>query len=294
MLSRAWRYSHAPLAAQLEGGARSLELDVHWDPVLRVWSVYHEPFVDGRSVCACLADCLAAVAAWSAAHPGHALLTLVVEPKYNIDAHNPFRAGDGAPMRSLQAAMLAALPRRALLTPAAVQGGAPTLRAAVDACGWPSAAETRGGIMLVLDVWDENAAAGDALRALPPHERLFFIRSTAAAPEDVPPDAVVVEPEACGCAFGFDADACTAAFRGLVRAGLIVRASVGTAACAPHEAKARSAAAAAAGVQLMTTDYLDDAALPCGGDASACCVPERTSGAPCDLHLMPRTLSQRS
>jgi hypothetical protein len=130
---------------------------------------------------------------------------------------------------------------------------------------------------------DENAAVGAALRNLPPTERLFFLRATEDAPDAVPEDAAFVEPEACGCAYGFDEARCTAAYRRLVRAGFLVRAAAGTAACLPHETKVRTAAAAAAGVQIMATDFLERAALPCGAQAAACCVPERASGAPCDV-----------
>ena len=99
----------------------------------------------------------------------------------------------------------------------------------------------------------------------------------------MPDDAALVEPDACSCAVGFDRTKCTAVYSSLVRQGYLVRASIGMAACAPHEAKHRSAAAAAAGVQLLVTDFLDDAALPCGKSRAACCVPNRTSAAPCSL-----------
>ena len=151
-LSSAWRYTHLSLAAQLDAGARSVELDVHWDPVFRTWSVYHEPLVDAGSTCGCLSACLAAIWQWSLAHPGHAMLTLIVEPKYNIDALNPFRGGSAA-ILSLQQAVTSQLPKSAIVTPQALQGAAPTMRAALSTCGWPAADDVRGALMLVLDVW---------------------------------------------------------------------------------------------------------------------------------------------
>ncbi len=273
------------MPAQLDAGVRSLELDVHYDPLLRAWSVYHEPWVDPRSSCACLSDCLRSVVAWSDARGGdHTLLVLVIEPKFNIDARNPFRNGATSALRRLQADILAVVPRGRVLTPAAVQGGAASLAAAVTgACGWPGAAETRGGFLFLLDVWAENAAAGVALRSLPLPEQLFFLRATESDPSAVPTDAVIVEPEACGCAHGFDQSACSAAFGALVRAGFLVRTSIGSAACAQHETPQRSAAAAAAGVQLLVTDFVGSAALPCGKERTECCVRARSSGAPCTL-----------
>lgn len=98
----------------------------------------------------------------------------------------------------------------------------------------------------------------------------------------MPDDSALVEPEECGCTYGFDKRRCSAIYSALVRAGYLVRASVGTAACAPYDTQLRSAAAAAAGVQLITTDYLRATSLPCGDDAVTCCVPGRSSAAPCD------------
>jgi len=130
---------------------------------------------------------------------------------------------------------------------------------------------------------EENKDAAAALRKVPLADRLFFIRATESSVDDVPDDAALVEPDECSCAVGFDRNRCTAIYSTLVRAGYLVRASIGMAACAPHEATHRSAAAAAAGVQLLVTDYLMDAALPCGKSQAACCVPNRTSAAPCQL-----------
>ena len=130
---------------------------------------------------------------------------------------------------------------------------------------------------------DENKDAAAALRKVPLADRLFFIRATESGVDDVPDDAALVEPDECSCAVGFDRNRCTAIYSALVRAGYLVRASIGTAACAPHEAKHRSAAAAGAGVQILATDYLSDAALPCGKSRAACCVPNRTSAAPCAI-----------
>ena len=152
-LSSAWRYTHSSLAAQLDAGARSVELDVHWDPLLKTWSVYHEPFVDYGSTCGCFSECLAALWHWSVAHPSHAMITVVVEPKYNIDASNPWRGGSTAAVLSLQRVVSALVPRSAIVLPQAVQGTAPTMRAALSTCGWPAFNETRGTFAFVLDVW---------------------------------------------------------------------------------------------------------------------------------------------
>jgi hypothetical protein len=133
---------------------------------------------------------------------------------------------------------------------------------------------------------EENKDAGAALRNVPLRDRLFFLRATESDPASVPDDAVLVEPDESSCAVGFDRVRCTAVYSALVRAGYLVRASIGTAACAPHEATHRSAAAAAAGVQVLATDFLEDAALPCGKTRAACCVHNRTSALDGDARLL--------
>ena len=152
-LSSAWRYTHGSLAEQLDEGARSVELDVHWDPLLKTWSVYHEPFVDYGSTCGCLSECLAALWQWSVKHPLHSCITVVVEPKYNIDALNPFHGNSAAAVLSLQRVVSAQVPRSAIVVPQAVQGLAPTMQAALSTCGWPGFNETRGTFLFLLDTW---------------------------------------------------------------------------------------------------------------------------------------------
>ncbi len=258
--------------------SNSQELDVHYDPVFHSFNVYHEPFVDSNSVCRCLLSCLAAVTQWSALNPGHTLLKIVVEPKYNIDLLNPYHGGATGHMLALQAAILSVVPAARVLAPAVVQGSAPSMRAAVTsfdgapACGWPSDAETRGALMFILDAWGENAAAGAALRNLPLNERLFFVRAD--DPERLPEDAAVVEIGECECDKPRrDTEKCISNFQRLVRAGYMLRAATDVAACASLDTTQLTVGIATAGVQVLTTDFLSTSRLPCGADRVACCVP---------------------
>lgn len=178
-------------------------------------------------------------------------------------------------MTLLQSALRAALPAGSIISPAAVMGEAPTLSAAVMAspggarsslCGWPSEAETRGGILLLLDVWSENREAGAALRAIPQADRLFFLRSSA-ADGGTEHDAVYVESGiSCppGDAEGGPAhlDAEQARLRSLTASGAMVRASLDGGACwARHGVSkdAYAAAVAATGVQQLATNDVDAA-----------------------------------
>jgi hypothetical protein len=272
--STQWRYTHLPIQEQLDAGVRSLEFDPHWDPVYSSFNVYHEPVVDYRSRCHCLTSCMREVADWSSRNPGHAILKLVIEPKYNIDVINPYRGKRGvARMRALQDTLVAHLPADKVLTPALVQGDAPTMRDAIrpGSCGWPSDEETRGMLMFILDAWMENAHAGVALRALPLSEQLLFNRGTAAY--SIPDDVAVLELSACECSkTQLNVDGCLSDTRALVAQNYIVRAALNTAGCALRNVSALAQGAVGAGVQILSTDYIAEALpLPCG--RNVCCRP---------------------
>ena len=275
-ISTEWKYSHLPIDQQLDAGVRSLEFDPHWDPVYASFNVYHEPVVDYRSRCHCLTSCMREVADWSSRNPGHTILKLVIEPKYNIDLVAPYRGTHGvARMRALQDTLLAHWPASKVLTPKAVQGDAPTMRDAIrpGSCGWPSDDETRGWVMFILDAWSENADAGVALRALPLSEQLFFIRGTAAY--SIPDDVAVLELSACECSkTQINADDCLSDMRALVAQNYIMRAATDTAGCALRNVSALAAGTQSAGVQILVTDYIAEALpLPCGPSRNACCRP---------------------
>lgn len=281
-MSAEWKYTHLPITEQLDAGVRSLELDPHFDPVFSSFNVYHEPVVDYRSRCHCLTACMREVAHWSARNPGHTILKIVIEPKFNIDIVNPYLdAHRGvAHMRALQNTLLAHWPADKVLTPAMVQGDAPSMRAAIQpgSCGWPSDEETRGWAMFILDAWTENADAGVALRALPLSEQLFFIRGTAAY--DIPEDVAVLELSACECSKSkINTDACLSDMEALVARNYLVRAATDTAGCAVRNVSALAEGTQAAGVQILVTDFIKQALpLPCGpsrnaAGRNACCRP---------------------
>lgn len=131
---------------------RSLELDVHVrrEGVIAPkgdWFVYHEdnPLMRGSS-CSQLADCLDQLAAFHAAVPRHEVVTLFVDLK---DEPSP---GHGA--EDLDRAMVDALGREAIVTPAdlvAACPGAESVRDAVaGACRFPTLRELRGKFVLAV------------------------------------------------------------------------------------------------------------------------------------------------
>jgi hypothetical protein len=156
-------YEHAPLTTQLERqGVRNLELDAYNAADL---PVFHSLIVDTESQCAGLGDCFAEIAAWSRSHRDHVPLVLFVEPKPVPTNDNPAiqavidleaeRLGiDDWDLDGIEA--IDALARKTfgkrILTPDEVRGKRSTLRDAVLRDGWPTLDETRGNVLIVLNV----------------------------------------------------------------------------------------------------------------------------------------------
>lgn len=137
-------YTHAPLEVQLdEQGVRHFELDIdRADGV--TFRVRHIAVIDEGSHCPTLAECLGTIDAWSAAHPGHGPVLALLEVKEAVDAEE-------APewLDALDALVASSIAPERLLTPDRVQGDAVDLQAAI-AAGWPTLAEVRGQVMIVL------------------------------------------------------------------------------------------------------------------------------------------------
>ena len=184
-------YAHPPLAEQLDGGLRKLELDVFHDPEGGLYAdpsgprqvsaagldpgPPHDPAgellapgfkllpvqdIDYRSSCLTLASCLAELRAWSDENPGHLPIVVTLNAK---DA--PIVGDDGEPepayvvplpfdtaaFAALDAEIVESLGRDRLLLPDDVRGDSETLEEAVLRRGWPAVGEVRGRFLFVLD-----------------------------------------------------------------------------------------------------------------------------------------------
>ena len=178
-------YTHPPLAEQFgRQGVRQIELDVFADPrgghyaepsaraMLRragkdpgpdpnaggVLSkpgpkVLHVPDVDYRSTAPTFADALAQVRDWSAAHPRHVPILVLVELKDRWASTLPTRPlpFTAAELDGLDAAIRAAFGPGGTLTPDDVRGDSDTLPEALKARGWPTLESARGKVMFALD-----------------------------------------------------------------------------------------------------------------------------------------------
>ncbi|SFS16437.1 Phosphoinositide phospholipase C, Ca2+-dependent [Dyella sp. OK004] len=183
-------YGHPPIPQQLNRGARTIELDVYYDPAggryahppgaLRKgyptppWTpeaaaqmlspgfkVMHLADIDFRSNCQTFVACLTLIRDWSRAHPRHVPIMLLLNAKDGgggPGAVAPLRFDEKA-FDALDAEVLSVFQRSELVTPDNVQGRHPTLRNAVLAGQWPSLGQARGKVFFVLDEDARKVAA---------------------------------------------------------------------------------------------------------------------------------------
>lgn len=145
-----WRYSHLPLDEQLgQQGVRQFELDIYdRDGVLEV---FHIDRIDPNTTCETLRACLGVMSDWSRRHPQHQPIVVLLEVK-------EVGRGDAELVEALEAALRDTWGVDRVFTPRLVQRQHPTLRAGLEAEGWPTLGATRGRILAVLH-------AGGALRS---------------------------------------------------------------------------------------------------------------------------------
>lgn len=267
-------YAHPPLDVQPERGARTLELDIYYDPqgghfahppgALRrgyatsPWppavaaqmtkpgfKVMHLADIDFRSNCQTFIDCLQTVRTWSRAHPGHVPIMLLINAK---DGH----AGPGAapPMPftaaafdAMDAEIRSVFAHDELVEPDDVQGPAPTLRDAVLAGRWPTLAQSRGKVFFVLDEEPAKVAMyRGGRRSL--EGRVAFVNTDESSPAAA--YLTLNDPLAQGARIRRD-----------VAAGFMVRtrADADTAEARRNDTRRRDAALAS-GAQYVSTDYM--------------------------------------
>ncbi|WP_236621821.1 Ca2+-dependent phosphoinositide-specific phospholipase C [Luteimonas huabeiensis] len=207
--AQALDYAHKSIEAQLDFGARQLEIDVvhdpeggrHADPLLAratgtapdpAWGaamrrpgfkVMHVPDIDWRSDCVLLSDCLRRIGDWSRRHPRHAPILILINAKDagDVPGGTPLLKFDAAAFDALDAAFRAGLPEGAIITPDEVQGEHATLREAVRAGAWPTLGQARGRFVIALDESPEKVALyRGSRRAL--EGRAMFVNIDEASP----------------------------------------------------------------------------------------------------------------
>lgn len=244
------QYTHAPLDQQLDLGVRGFEIDAVNAPDGQ-FPVLHSPVVDNTSNCTPIAQCLQVTRTWSKAHPGHAPIFILLEPKDDPIDHvlDPqLRTFDAAGLDQLDAIVRSSLGRQ-LITPDSVRGKAKTLRRAVTGRGWPTLGKTRGKVLVALNTG--GAIRATYLQGHPSLER----RAMFVTADERSPAAAVIKVD----------DPDEQRIQQLVKGGFIVR----TRADADLvEARAndvtRRDLALRSGAQIVSTDF--EVAVPTIGD----------------------------
>ena len=263
-------YAHPPLTAQLEAGARQLEIDVLNDPeggryaaplAMKMANdlpydlaplkgpglkVMHVQDIDYRSSCPTFTGCLAEIRAWSKAHPGHLPLLILLNLKeggLNVPGAVVAARFDAKAMDAVDAEILAVFGASDLITPDDVQGRHATLRQAVAAGAWPSLKAARGKVMFALDAPEAQVALYRGRRASL-EGRAMFVNT-----DETSPAAGYItlnEPKEDG-----------GRIRAAVRAGLIVRTRADADTLeARSDDRTRQASGFASGAQFVSTDYM--------------------------------------
>jgi hypothetical protein len=202
------------LAAQLDAGLRSLEIDINRDPegghyakpagyeMLKQkgvpedslaphdktgldqpgFKVFHMTDLDFRSSCNLLTTCLGQLKTWSDAHRDHAPVFILLEAKDmgiplfpNSTPAMPF---DVAAYDAMDAEILSVLGRDRIVTPDDVRGDHATLEAAVRANAWPKLSDSRGKfVFLLLTALDTGGLSGYSEGRPNLEGRVAFLRS---------------------------------------------------------------------------------------------------------------------
>lgn len=300
--ARPLEYAHEPIPAQLDAGMRQVEIDIlndpeggrFLDPLLRRmaaaagaetpelafqaelkqpgFKVLHVPDLDYRTTCPTFVACLTQMRDWSDAHPGHAPIMVMLNPKTtpaSWEGATPVLPLDAAALDRLDAEILSVFPREKLITPAEVKGEYATLREAVLAGAWPTLGKARGRFLFTCingpDFHEPYRAVPGGLAA-----RLVFIRVP-----DTDPDAAFLMWD--------DPIVNQAAIRAAVQAGFIVRTRTEQDTVEARSGDtAKREAAFASSAQFVSTDYYRpnpafgpfSVAMP--GGAVARCNPLRT------------------
>jgi len=267
-------YHHAPLADQLSGGVRQIEIDVFadakggrfahpaivrsvaeaglpadpdFDPQHEMdkpgFKVMHIQGLDERSTCHTFVACLNDVRTWSKQHPQHVPIFILVETKEGPlrempDAvkTEPFTA---AVFDALDAEIRSVFKPGEMITPDEVRGGASTLVEAVHAGKWPTLAEARGRVIFLMDQQHAGPIYAQGHPSL--RGRILFTNAVPGAP-----DAAFVEQNS-GSLEEIDA---------LVKQGYLVRTRTdeGTEQARTNNTTRRDLALSS-GAQMISTDY---------------------------------------
>jgi hypothetical protein len=267
-------YHHAPLADQLSGGVRQIEIDVFadtkggrfahpaivqgvakaglaadpdFDPQHEMdkpgFKVMHVQDVDERSTCHTFVACLTQVRTWSKQHPQHVPIFILVETKEGALRGMPdaVKTEPFTPeiFDALDAEIRSVFKTGEMITPDEVRGSASSLVEAVHAGKWPTLAKARGRVIFLMDQQHAGPIYVQGHPSL--RGRILFTNALPGAP-----DAAFVEQNG-GTVAEIDA---------LVKQGYLVRTRTdeGTEQARTNDTTRRDLALSS-GAQMISTDY---------------------------------------
>ena len=285
-------YSKPSLTAQLDAGARQLELDYVYDPeggryahplglkmakdeaaapydstpMMRPGlKVMHVPDIDYRSVCPTFVACLTEIRAWSRAHPEHVPILIIMNLKdddIKVPGAVPLLPFDAKAMDSIDAEIRSVFRPAELITPDDVRGQHATVREGALAGGFPKLKAARGRFLFAMD---ENKAKAELYRG--PRKSLEGRAMFVNVDEDSPMAGYITLNEPIELSDRIARD---------VKAGFVVRtrADADTVEARTNDRR-RQATAFETGAQYVSTDYMTpdarlstyEAHLPGGGVA---------------------------
>ena len=292
-------YAHRPLTAQLDAGARQIEIDVLYDPqggryakpltalgggvpadpaflaamARPGFKTLHIPDIDFRSSCLTFVACLSEIDAWSRGHPDHVPMLIMLNAKTGKASMPGGVAAldfDASAWDALDAEIRSVFGDGRLITPDQVRGGHATLREGVLAGGWPKLDAARGKVFFALDEKGEKIASYLAGHPSLQGRAMFVNTDEASAAAAY---LTINDPIKQG-----------ERIRAAVRQGFIVRTRADSETIEARAADTtRRTAAFASGAQYVSTDYLwPDPRFPTyqvrlPGGATAACNPLRSA-----------------
>lgn len=267
-------YRHQPLASQLSGGVRQIEIDVFNDPqggkfahpaIVKMvesaklpadpdfdpdhemdkpgFKVMHVQDLDERASCHTFVKCLTQVREWSKQNPNHLPIFILVETKEGAPSEMPNapKADVFTPpiFDALDAEIRSVFQPAEMITPDEVRGDAVTLNKAIRTHGWPTLAKARGKVIFLLDQAHAGPVYAEGHPSL--RGRLIFTNSTPGVPE---------------AAFVEENDGTKEVIDDLVKQGYLVRTRTdeGTEQARTND-RTRLDRALSSGAQMLSTDY---------------------------------------
>ena len=152
VVDESFNYSHKSILAQLETyGIRQLELDININRKNEL-KVNHLPFIDFKSHCVLLKDCLTTIKEWSDRNKSHYPVVVWIEPKVNFiyRFHPKYKKFKIEHVYKAENLINSIFSKDDLFIPDQLRGDSLDLPSALKEKGWPSLKNLRGKVMFVL------------------------------------------------------------------------------------------------------------------------------------------------